>query len=177
MEYPEERELQEATKAHDLHSMVVRSQSLLEKTLRVTIGEALVEPHALELDRASFPLKLDLSIALGVTPRELRPALLGLNKLRNQLAHDASASVDCQAATAIYQKLPDTLQENLRHWLDTAETPQQILRIVFGTGYCTLVDSIEGQRERKKRMEEWRREVDEFLEQSDNWKPVDTDGL
>lgn len=88
-ELPTDEEFRKASDAKEILNLVIRAHGELEIAIRVAIAEALAEPHELELERLSFPLKVDLAVALGVMRSAIRPLLLRLNKIRNDFAKDS----------------------------------------------------------------------------------------
>lgn len=71
---------------------VIIAQIVLENLIALALSETMAGQHHLELERVPFPMKLDLAIALGILPLESRPIYLKVNNLRNNFAHDWSAT-------------------------------------------------------------------------------------
>ena len=69
---PSEVELLDALKEADLLVTAVRGHQFLEALMNLAISEALVNPHAVEVERLAYPLKVDLAVALSMIPEECR---------------------------------------------------------------------------------------------------------
>lgn len=83
-------------KSDDTMTIIVRAHLHLEHVIIQLIVESLVHPDAIALGKLSFPSKCDLAIALGLIPRNWRTAIIGINEVRNRVAHrlDFSFSLD-----------------------------------------------------------------------------------
>jgi hypothetical protein len=51
------------------------------------VAESMIDEHFVELDRLSFPLKVDLAIGLGHLNPVMRSPLLKFNSIRNDMTH------------------------------------------------------------------------------------------
>jgi hypothetical protein len=79
--------------SEDLLGAVLRSHLWVENELIRIIRESLPVPDSIDLDRLSFPSKIELACALGMIPIEDMPAYRNLNALRNRLAHRFNSEV------------------------------------------------------------------------------------
>jgi hypothetical protein len=127
------------------------------------VAEALTEPHELELERLTFPLKLDLAIALGIIPSDIRPLFLKLNKIRNTFAHNSRASFDSPEAQELLGTMPAPHRDSVRDYLAAAQTPRDILRIAFVVAFYQAKGAAEHVRARKQRLAELRRDTEAYL--------------
>jgi hypothetical protein len=82
-------------------TLVVRGHICLEAALSFLLMHAVPEGLA-HLETLSFAGKVDLAIALGQVPIELRRTWLGVNAIRNRFAHDLDATLDKAAVDALY---------------------------------------------------------------------------
>jgi hypothetical protein len=73
--------------------VIIKSHQLLESSLILAISESLPVRHQLELSRLSFPLKVDLAIALKMVALDSKPLWVFFNKLRNDFAHKSEANL------------------------------------------------------------------------------------
>lgn len=87
-------------KTEDPMLLVIRGHLLLEHVLISFIQTGLTKASALKIDRLNFPAKTELAIAMGLLPENLSGALLYVNKLRNDFAHN----LDFQIAPAIREE-------------------------------------------------------------------------
>jgi hypothetical protein len=72
---------------------LVQTHLQLEYVVIEYIRHGLRNPAQFPIDRLSFPLKVDLAIALGDFPENARKAVLKVNALRNRLAHKLDADI------------------------------------------------------------------------------------
>lgn len=85
--------LQRDIESDDLLGAVLRSHLWVENEMIRTIRESLPLPDLIDLDRLSFPSKIELASALGIIPIEDMSAYRNLNALRNKLAHRFNSEV------------------------------------------------------------------------------------
>ena len=156
--------------------MVIRAHGEIETALRVAIVEALIEPHELELERLSFPLKLDLAIALGVVRNSVRPLFLRLNKTRNEFAHDPRAEFTEKDARDLVNVLSEGYRDGLKTDLDNAKTPKEILRIVFVVAFLEALGAAERVQEHNKRLQELLRRAHVLFEGHDGLRVPESTG-
>ena len=55
-----------------------------------------MRPKALQVDRLSFSQKVAFLDALGLLPKELKPPVLAVNKLRNKVAHQIDVDITAE---------------------------------------------------------------------------------
>jgi hypothetical protein len=72
---------------------VLRGHLFIESKIVEMIQGKLTNPSVLELDKISFPLKLQLGVALGLLELEDLPAYKKINRLRNETAHKLNFEV------------------------------------------------------------------------------------
>lgn len=77
----------------DTRTALIRAHAYVDSSLRHLIRECLPEPRALDIERISFALKVQLAIALGIVPTDFEPPLKKLNSLRNKIAHQVKADI------------------------------------------------------------------------------------
>lgn len=167
MDFPTEDQFRAAHGAPDLHSMVVRTQSEIEAALRTVISEALEEPHQLELDRLSFPLKVDLAIALRALTPSIRQTFLKLNRIRNEFAHNSRADFSEQAAKELMLTVPEDRRVELKAHFDSASTPRETLKIVFVTAYFEARGAVERLQHQKSKKAKLLNDISAYFEKYD----------
>lgn len=161
--FPSESEFRATTYTEDLHSMVIRSHSDLEQTLVAVITQALAEPHELEVRKLTFPLKVDLAIALSALRSDLRPVLMKLNKIRNEFAHNASASLGDQALKDLINTIPLLLRQNLQDRIEEATTIQGRIRIAFAVAYFECVGAIRFLEHKKRKAQKLQTDIEDYF--------------
>lgn len=167
MDFPTEDQFKAAHSAPDLHSMVVRTQSEIEVALRAVISEALDEPHKLEIEKLSFPLKVDLAIALRAINPQIRQTFLKLNRIRNNFAHDSRAEFSEQAARELKFTVPEERRVELSSHFDNAKTPREVLKIVFIIAYFEALGAVERLQNQKRKKAKWLQDVAAHFNQYD----------
>jgi hypothetical protein len=76
-------QLEIALGSDDALTVVLKGHLAIEALLDLAISEVLRQPHRLEVQRLGFALKVDLAVALGIVPDEVRGPLVKINTLRN----------------------------------------------------------------------------------------------
>jgi hypothetical protein len=109
---PTEHDLLAALLPTDPTAVVIRGHILLELYLAYLITQALPAPHSVELDRLSFPFKVDLAVSLCLLKPHSRQLFLKLNQVRNRFAHDARAILDKKTTTELKSSFTE-----FHHWL------------------------------------------------------------
>lgn len=102
MEIPSNKDLLSVVNSPDLLTLVIRGHQLIERVLEAAVSEALPTPHAVELSRISFSLKVDLAIALGAISLKSRASYVVINRIRNRFAHDSAATFEFKDAQDLY---------------------------------------------------------------------------
>jgi hypothetical protein len=97
----------------DIFTIIIRAQLYLEHILITLLREAFVHPEALDLRRWTFPAKLDLCIAMGLVPSELRSAIAKINEMRNHVAHKLDFQLTETIKQELWQSIPLFLQQTL----------------------------------------------------------------
>lgn len=80
--------------SNDYLNVVLRSHLFIEAMIIEMIEDKLINPGALELNKISFPLKLQLCASLGLLALEDLPPYKKLNKLRNDTAHKLNFEIE-----------------------------------------------------------------------------------
>lgn len=95
------QQLDRSIRSRDDLTLVVRGHLCLEAVLNFLLAHAV--PDGLDnLETLTFATKVDLAVALGQVSIELRPAWLGVNRIRNRFAHDLDAALEKAAVDALY---------------------------------------------------------------------------
>lgn len=97
--------------------MVLKGHSFVDAALSVIIAESLPVARSFEVAALSFPLKVDLAVALGLIPAEERGGYVRLNRLRNRFAHNPTTRLSKRDAVDFYNSLSPHQQEAIRAWL------------------------------------------------------------
>jgi hypothetical protein len=103
---PEEIRFLKEIVGNDILGVIIRGHLFIESRLTHLIEQKLPEPGAIDLTRMNFHLKIDLAVAMGVLPYDLRPPLQVLNKLRNKLAHDVHKQITRADSERLFKSLP-----------------------------------------------------------------------
>ena len=140
---PTDKKFLEAVNADDPLRIVVQTHQYLETTLCALLSAKLSEPHAIELRRLGFPLKVDLAIALGTLHPDSRPAWLKINSVRNAFAHDASAKWDNHLAQDAFNTLSTRHRKSLDRAFKDYSNPLDVLRGIMAALYVQCTNMIE----------------------------------
>jgi hypothetical protein len=76
-----------------------------------SLAEAFVVQDAFDIRRLNFPAKVDLSISLGLIPKEWRPPILKVNEMRNHAAHEIEFEFGDDDKDELWKLLPAHLQD------------------------------------------------------------------
>jgi hypothetical protein len=77
-------------------NVVLRSHLFIEAKIIEMIKDRLINPNALEFNKITFPLKLQLCASLGLLETKDLAAYRKLNKLRNDTAHRLNFEIEDQ---------------------------------------------------------------------------------
>jgi hypothetical protein len=135
---PEGQKYLEDINTDDVLGAVLRGHLYVEFELIRLIEAFFVEPSAIDLTRVSFPVKVDLAMAMGILPEEERPALMFLNRLRNKLAHNLEATVTEEEERALLNALTPEMRSGVKNRLDFDEGEEPGLRHVMAVLYYSL---------------------------------------
>ena len=105
---PSDKDFLDIINVSDQLSVAIRGHQLLEMILNIAINESLSIPHALEVRKLSFILKIDLGIALGLIPHGMRGGFAKINEFRNRFAHDPAAKITEKESKDFYNSLPSS---------------------------------------------------------------------
>lgn len=173
---PTDDEFRDAVDSKDILNLVIRAHGEIDIAIRIAVAEALAEPHEVELERLTFPLKVDFAIALGVIHSRIRPLLLKLNRVRNSFAHDSRANVSESDRMEVLGTLAPELRQGVEKHIQNANGTKEILRIAFVIGFFECKGAVERVRERKRRQKIWMQDVESFLEETDKSNSLGTAG-
>jgi len=148
---PTEPELLKELSSKDAFVAVVRGHQFLESLMNLAISEALPVPHTVEVFRLTFPLKVDLAVALRVIPQECRAGYLKINTLRNRFAHDRTASLSRRAAREAYNALSVRMREAFGHESDSTAEPASLVRRCIQILFVVLEISVTSMRDERVR--------------------------
>lgn len=143
--------------------VVVRGHQFLDELLNVAISQALAVPHAVEVGRVSFPLKIDFAVALRIIPEDCRSAYMKINNIRNRFAHNSGAKFTRRHAQEAYNTLAPGLRRALGRETDLSHGPIHTLRRCIQLLFFVIRYSIEKMRDDSVRSREWAEIVDEEL--------------
>jgi hypothetical protein len=120
--------------ADDPLQIAIRGHLYIEGELTKLLNEAFPKPEAIDLTRVSFPLKVDLAVAIGVLRPDEKPPYMTLNKLRNRLAHNLDAEVVKSDEMDLYNAL-SPYHKSLLHFggveIEKFATPDLLGRIIY----------------------------------------------
>jgi hypothetical protein len=95
----------------DLLGAALRGHLWVENELIHIIHELLPRPGAFNLDRISFPSKVELAAALGAISPDDVPAYRNLNTLRNRLAHRFDSQVTEEDERSLFASMTAETRE------------------------------------------------------------------
>lgn len=120
--------LEASIDSNDPFVVIVKGHQALGKVLTIAISDALAEPHALEIGKLAFPLKVDLAAALRAIPSDCRPGYMKLNSLRNRFAHDPDVEFREVDARAAYDSLSEAVLRAFGRNSDSTEEPLALVK-------------------------------------------------
>ena len=135
---PSEQEFLEIINASDALSIIVRGHQVIEAVLNLAISEVLPEPHALEVSRLNFALKVDLAAALAIIPKDSRGAYLRINKIRNNFAHQLTALFGKDESRELYNVLSPHLRKVFGKEYDKFDDELDVVRHCIAVLYISL---------------------------------------
>lgn len=91
--------------------VVLRAHLYLEHVVIEFMKEALPKHHFLKMDRINFRTKVEIAASLDLIPDELIPAIMKVNELRNNVAHDLRYVVSGRDKKKFFDLFPDLGKE------------------------------------------------------------------
>lgn len=85
--------------------VVLRAHLLLEETLMNLIESVLEFPDEIDLVQIPFSKRIDLAVAIGVLPRDMKPRFTKINQIRNRFAHKLHSEITEDDIKAIWDSL------------------------------------------------------------------------
>jgi len=146
-----ETELLAELSSNDPFVLVVRGHQFLESMMNLAVSEALPISHEVEVSRLTFPLKVDLAIALRVLPTECRVGYMKINRLRNRFAHDHTASLTRRAAREAYNALSVRMRDAFGRESDSIAEPSSLVRRCIQILFVVLEISVTSMRDERVR--------------------------
>jgi hypothetical protein len=137
----------EAVNSADLFTVAVRGHQHLDDLACELISESLPEPHALEIARLTFQLKVDVLIALRALPFALRPVFGKINYIRNMYVHSTSASLTEGEALDLYNVIPCEARANMEE--EYKRDPHYVLSRAMGILFASLAGAIRRLRDQR----------------------------
>ena len=93
--------------------LVIRGHLHIEHQLIEVASACLPYASRIDWNEISFRAKLEIAYACGL-PKDRRQLILRLNGLRNEFAHQLSASIQKTEVVDIYNSLSDTIRSTLK---------------------------------------------------------------
>ena len=165
-ELPTKHEFLEAVNADDPLRLVLRTHQYLEVVLCELISAKLSAPHALDVERLTFPFKVDLAIALGTLTGESRAIWLKVNSVRNLFAHDSNVSWDEKLAQDTFNTLGPFHRRALRRTFSDYDSPIAALREMMAVLFIEATAMIEHLDDQKMRTEIFCEMAEDLLKDS-----------
>jgi len=137
----------------DLPPLVLRAHQAIEAALNATIAQTLPAPHAVEVERLSTALKIDLAIGLSTVQSDDALAFRKINALRNALAHDPQAAFVSDDAKDLFNVLSDRQRRLVGRGYSDFPNHIEILRQVLRVLFVDMVATLERLREARLRDE------------------------
>jgi hypothetical protein len=155
--------------APDLAVLSIRGHVAIESALSDVIQQALPDPHHLEVKRLSFPLKVDLAVALKSLHKDSRPLFIKLNTIRNSFAHQATADLDEALAGDLKNSMSELHRKIVGDHFDTAKEPRLILRVATAAAFYEACMADEHLVHKKLEKDAWREEVKVLLKETEHY--------
>src|SRR5215469_1480214 len=147
LESEETRELQSHLLKEDVLGVIIRGHTYVEAKLTSLIELALKKPNFLKLEKRTYALKCDLAVAMGIVRSDMLPALRGLGRLRNRLAHNVEAEMTREDCTSLYGALPKDHQV----FTGPMEPPTNLIRATIISLYAAFSGIVDAHRDTKNR--------------------------
>jgi len=163
-------EFQAIINSGDEFTLAVRGHLAVDSVLSELISSALPEPYEIEISRVSFPLKVDLAIALRVLRPDSRTLFLKSNSIRNRFAHEPKARVTEEGAKEIKAVMTDFHRRIAGAHFIAAETAYSTLRMGLAVAFFEARAAVDHVRARKREMKAWAEEVDVLLKETEYLK-------
>jgi hypothetical protein len=87
--------------------VVLRSHLMLESALIKLIESVLPLPIEIELQQIPFSKRVDLAVALGVLPTDMRHRFTRINQIRNRFAHRFDSEINDEDVRVLWDSLDD----------------------------------------------------------------------
>lgn len=142
----------------------IRGQIAIESALTEVISHGLPEPHHLEVTRLTYPLKVDLAVALRGLRSESRPLFLKLNSIRNKFAHSPAATFEDVVTQEIKSCMATHQREMVGEHFLSADTPKDALIIGTVAAFYEARSAAEGLRKKRVHIEAWHEEVRDLID-------------
>jgi hypothetical protein len=143
------KELLAIVNSEDFLKLAINGHQCIETLLNEIISELLHDPHLIELSRLSFILKVDLSITLGQLSRSYRAALLKMNNIRNEFAHNKNAVLKKKKSQELFNSLPEDMRKYILKRNKNKPTEYDILQGATALMYVDLECTLENIRKIK----------------------------
>jgi hypothetical protein len=156
-------QLEVALGSDDALTVVLKGHLTIEALLDLAISEVLLQPHRLEVQRLGFALKVDLAVALGIAPDEVRGPLVKINTLRNGFAHGSRTNLTKRDARELFNTWPTHIQSAGGTRFESFETPLDTLRDSLWVAVWVLETRITAFRDDKTRGKVLAEMVEEVL--------------
>lgn len=140
---PSIKEILAIVNSEDFLKLAINGHQCIEAVLNEIISELLHDPHSIELNRLSFILKVDMSIALGQLSRSYRAALLKMNNIRNEFAHNKDAILEKKKARDLLNSLPEDMRKYILKRNKNRPTEYDILQGATALMYVDLESRLE----------------------------------
>ena len=131
MTLPDTAALEEILSSPDPFVRIVRGRQAIDAALSAALTETLAEPHAVEIDRMSFALKIDLAVAFGAFPADSRPAYVAVNRIRNAFAHRHDAVLADDAVRDLYSALSSRQRDASGFKAGDAYDIRKVIAVLF----------------------------------------------
>jgi hypothetical protein len=129
--------------------VIVKGHLLIEQEINQIIEIHLKEPVNLKNIGTKFASKLELAVAVGALTKEEKNALAKFNKIRNNVAHDVSYTIEQKDFDGIWstllkkqKELFTTLQQALKTQNYNVESPLVKMQLIIFILWLHLISSI-----------------------------------
>jgi hypothetical protein len=114
---------------------IIQGHLFFDHVMSAMISEQMMRPLDISIDRMNFPTKVELISAMGLIPTNNKPFLLGINKIRNKIAHNLGFKVTRTHANQLFIDSP----KKFRLEIDRLRKDVDRSTLIFCTIYVNLL--------------------------------------
>ena len=171
-----EDQFQGIISSKDVVVISIRGHIAIESALSEVISKGLPESHQLEVKKLSFPLKVDLAVALKGLANESRPLFMKLNSIRNNFAHQYAAELDTKSIKELKSCMSSHQRAIVGHHFDDSATARYALIMATTAAFYEANAASERLLNKKLHQDALIEEVRLLIDRIDPERKVKSDG-